>query len=747
MGVSYRLRLSDMSAKEELPMPSPIEEKVQTVGHYQIGKTIGEGTFGKVKLGIHLLTGEKVAVKILEKDKIADAADVERVSREIHILKVLRHPNIIQLYEIIETPTQLYLIMEYASGGELFEYIVSHNRVKEKEACRFFQQIIRGVEYIHKLRVVHRDLKPENLLLDHNLNIKIVDFGLSNTYQEGELLKTACGSPCYAAPEMIAGKRYVGLQVDIWSCGVIMFALICGFLPFEDPNTANLYKKIIAGEFNVPKFVSEEAKDLLRAILNTDPNKRITISEIRRHPWYQLHKNDMEPDPTGILVGVDPIPIDSYIVRRLEENGFDAAAIVQSIKGNRHNHLTTTYYLLLQKLLRSGGVSNADLLYYTAPSAKAAAASADRALPAASPARPAKEVTNGMPERKTSNTVEQITEQDQQPKSSDETPPTSKEDRAVKEAVVAAKDVPRNFQARRSSATTNRPRCEPDVMHASTNESFARTLHTVPSPAKDKSIIFPGFTGRGGPSRGSTDNSRQDIPVARANGDTSKSPRGKKQNELQTSLFVAPNPSVMKSKWDQRRHTNHSIMRTMIETLGNVEESVDVRLEEEALVTKRPNNHDSSIATRCLSPNETLSVATEVKRHTAANIFEKENVSIDKRLSIAPSRSKQPKLVQEDSLRIHSGPLNLNAIYRRNPRALITEIVRIAEKGRFVTKQVRKYSAVFTFDGVTLEVEVKSIKDLAGFYTTKVKRLSGSLRIWTEACDRLLSGMATTIVS
>ena len=180
-----------------------------------ISKTIGEGTFGKVKLATHILTGEKVAVKILEKAKIIDVNDVERVAREIHILKMIRHPNIIQLYEIIETPKQLYLIMEYASGGELFEYIVSHTRIKELEACVLFQQIIAGVEYITKLNIVHRDLKPENLLLDHKKQIKIVDFGLSNTYKPGTTLKTACGSPCYAAPEMIAGKRYQGSQVDI----------------------------------------------------------------------------------------------------------------------------------------------------------------------------------------------------------------------------------------------------------------------------------------------------------------------------------------------------------------------------------------------------------------------------------------------------------------------------------------------------------------------------------------------------
>lgn len=156
----------------------------------------------------------KVAVKILEKDRIQDVADVERVAREIHILKLIRHSHIIQLYEIIETLKQLYLIMEYASGGELFDYIVAHSRVKEPESAKFFQQILSGVEYIHKLNIVHRDLKPENLLLDQNKNIKIVDFGLSNTYKPGEMLKTACGSPCYAAPEV--SQIYLNFIDDCW---------------------------------------------------------------------------------------------------------------------------------------------------------------------------------------------------------------------------------------------------------------------------------------------------------------------------------------------------------------------------------------------------------------------------------------------------------------------------------------------------------------------------------------------------
>ena len=336
------------SSSKSAPAP-----KIKSIGHYFLGKTIGEGTFGKVKLGTHSLTGEKVAVKVLEKERIGDVADVERVAREIHILKLIRHPNIIQLFEIIETPKQLYLIMEFASGGEVFDYIVSHSRVKEREACRFFQQIISGVEYISRLGVVHRDLKPENLLLNYDKSIKIVDFGLSNTYKSKELLKTACGSPCYAAPEMIAGKMYEGVKVDIWSCGVILFALVCGYLPFEDPNTSELYKKILAGEYQCPDFLSVDCVDLLSHILTTDPDTRYTIEEIHKHPWYQLVKQEIAP---GLIVGYNQILMDKQVLSQLEKYGLNSEYARNCIEANKHNHVTTTYYLLLAKKIREGGV-------------------------------------------------------------------------------------------------------------------------------------------------------------------------------------------------------------------------------------------------------------------------------------------------------------------------------------------------------------------------------------------------------
>ena len=242
--------------------------------------------------------------------------------------------------------------MEYADGGELFDYIVKKKRVDEKEAVGFMQQILAGVEYLHENGIVHRDLKPENLLLDSAGNIKIVDFGLSNQYKPGEKLKTACGSPCYAAPEMIAGKSYDGLNVDIWSCGVIMYALLCGYLPFEDANTNKLYKKILAGAFDVPKFIGADAKDLMKRVLNVDPETRLKIPQIKESRWYGLVRE--RANLKGIIVNRDPIEPNEAVLKELEAYNIDLKQARTYIQNNRHNPITSIYYLLIQKLKREG---------------------------------------------------------------------------------------------------------------------------------------------------------------------------------------------------------------------------------------------------------------------------------------------------------------------------------------------------------------------------------------------------------
>ena len=266
---------------------SSSKEKDFKIGNYLIKRTLGRGTFGKVKLGVYLPTKEKVAIKILEKNKIQDKDDKIRVKREFEMLTKFNHINVILVTEIFETFDSYYSVMEYCEGGELFNYIVKKRRLSEEESAFFFYQLINGLEYIHSLKMVHRDLKPENLLLTHDHILKIIDFGLSNYFsKKSKLLSTPCGSPCYASPEMVSGNKYNGFKIDIWSSGIILYAMLCGYLPFEDKDNDELFKKILECKLEFPRFLSFNSKDLIKKILVTNPDKRIGIEDIKKHPFF-----------------------------------------------------------------------------------------------------------------------------------------------------------------------------------------------------------------------------------------------------------------------------------------------------------------------------------------------------------------------------------------------------------------------------------------------------------------------------
>ena len=277
----------EQSIKESLNN-SQNEPKEILIGDYIIKKTIGTGTFSTVKLGVHRITQKKVAVKILDKNKIESKDDLERIIREMQILTEMDHQNVIKIFKIYEEEDNFSIIMEYCEGGELFNYIVKKQRLSEDETCFFFYQIINGIEYIHSKGIAHRDLKPENLLIGKNQILKIIDFGLSNFYDGQKRLETPCGSPCYASPEMVKGKKYDGFNIDIWAIGVILFAMLCGYLPFEDDENDNdiLFSQIIKNKIDYPSFLSELSLDMLKKILVSDPLKRITIDEIKKHEFY-----------------------------------------------------------------------------------------------------------------------------------------------------------------------------------------------------------------------------------------------------------------------------------------------------------------------------------------------------------------------------------------------------------------------------------------------------------------------------
>ncbi|KAJ7292691.1 snf 1 [Mycena rebaudengoi] len=354
----------------------PASERYYTtqLGMYTVIDDIAEGTFGKVKMAIHTVTGHKVAMKFLSKAIIHRDRMKSRVRREFEYMRLLRHPHVIKLYEVISTATDIIFVLEYAEG-ELFNYIVQHGRLTEDVARRFFQQIMAGIEYSHRLKIVHRDLKPENILLDEYLNVKIADFGLSNETIDGEFLGTSCGSPNYAAPEVIKGLKYSGPEIDVWSAGIILYVLLCGKLPFEDEVIGTLFDKIINVRYELPMDLSPHARDLVRSILIADPTKRITVPHIMQHPFFTVnlarYLTPLPPFPGPVvgmlssLVTAPAVPLDFEFVEglgRIDEEivdelnvrlvDTDKEEIMHSLRRNdgiRGNQVKVAYMLLQDK--------------------------------------------------------------------------------------------------------------------------------------------------------------------------------------------------------------------------------------------------------------------------------------------------------------------------------------------------------------------------------------------------------------
>ena len=301
----------------DLPIASPAAQQYFAAhprrphvyfGDYLLLQTLGEGEFGKVKLGVHRHFGEETAIKLIKREMVAaaeehqaDGSKTSKVEREISVLRLLRHPNIVHLYEVIESERYIGIVLEYGAGGELFDYILAQKCLKEREACRLFAQLVSGVSYLHRKKIIHRDLKLENLLLDRHRNVIITDFGFANNFsaRSNDLMATSCGSPCYAAPELVVQDgMYVGAAVDVWSCGVILYAMLAGYLPFDDDpanpdgdNINMLYKYIMATPLSFPDYITAEPRSLLLRMLVPDPAKRATLDEVMAHPWLAPYRD------------------------------------------------------------------------------------------------------------------------------------------------------------------------------------------------------------------------------------------------------------------------------------------------------------------------------------------------------------------------------------------------------------------------------------------------------------------------
>uniref|UniRef100_A0A674CFG7 non-specific serine/threonine protein kinase n=1 Tax=Salmo trutta TaxID=8032 RepID=A0A674CFG7_SALTR len=310
------------------------------VGNYRLLKTIGKGNFAKVKLARHILTGRE-----FNNEQLIHFLSLQ-LFREVRIMKILNHPNIVKLFEVIETERTLYLVMEYASGGEVFDYLVAHGRMKEKEARAKFRQIVSAVQYCHQKHIVHRDLKAENLLLDADMNIKIADFGFSNEFTMGNKLDTFCGSPPYAAPELFQGKKYDGPEVDVWSLGVILYTLVSGSLPFDGQNLKELRERVLRGKYRIPFYMSTDCENLLKRFLVLNPAKRGTLEQIMKDRWINAGSEEDELKP---FVEPEEDITDQKRIDVMVGMGFSPEEIQESLAKMKYDEITATYLLLGRK--------------------------------------------------------------------------------------------------------------------------------------------------------------------------------------------------------------------------------------------------------------------------------------------------------------------------------------------------------------------------------------------------------------
>ncbi|KAM3824007.1 serine/threonine-protein kinase BRSK1 isoform 1-T1 [Vipera latastei] len=343
------------------------QQHAQYVGPYRLEKTLGKGQTGLVKLGVHCITGQKVAIKIVNREKLSESV-LMKVEREIAILKLIEHPHVLKLHDVYENKKYLYLVLEHVSGGELFDYLVKKGRLTPKEARKFFRQIVSALDFCHSYSICHRDLKPENLLLDEKNNIRIADFGMASLQVGDSLLETSCGSPHYACPEVIKGEKYDGRRADMWSCGVILFALLVGALPFDDDNLRQLLEKVKRGIFHMPHFIPPDCQNLLRGMIEVEPEKRLSLEQIQKHPWFLGGKNEPEPEqPIPRKVAIRRIQsvseLDPDVLDSMHSLGCfrDKNKLKQELQNEGENQEKMIYYLLLDRKERYPSCEDEDL--------------------------------------------------------------------------------------------------------------------------------------------------------------------------------------------------------------------------------------------------------------------------------------------------------------------------------------------------------------------------------------------------
>ncbi|KAJ3210043.1 MAP/microtubule affinity-regulating kinase 3 [Entophlyctis luteolus] len=687
------------------------------IGNYVFQKTVGEGNFAKVKLAKHKLTGVEVAIKVIDKTTL-DEKKLSKLYREVRIMKHLNHPHIVKLYEVIETKYTVFLVMEYASGGELYDYLVVHGKMKEKEARAKFRQILSAVSYCHKKKVIHRDLKAENLLLDSNLDIKIADFGFSNYFDPDGKLETFCGSPPYAAPELFQGRRYVGPEVDIWSLGVILYVLTTGCLPFDGKNLQEMRESVCRGKYRIPFYLSDNCEKLLRKFLVRDPFKRSSLDILSDDIWINEGYTPSESPFAGDL-GV-PLTEDEDVIKTLEtKHNIDRETILVSLRENKYDDVAAIYYIVyFEKNSRSRRNTELSPSVPTINTGNTGSASSTgNSPPVASPVETVHSAMAALP------SVQPVIATN-----TGTTAPTSQHASKFEEETGTDEVAPL-------------PQLRPKVTAARLAETSKRRI-TVGSEADAQKYDVTSAESPG------TATGNQPVVIEETLATVHAVPAVSRLNNAAVgSKEASPEESITNTSGPrQRAQTAHptaivtaSILQSSA-TAANAEDSVAKKRGESIVgmirnvgmnIRRRSEISTGAVEKSVVAVATTLQTPNEGSESTAGDLTE--------------SQMGIPRGDDANKPRSLRFTFNSNTTSSKSPDEIITEIVSACAKLSITHVIVTRYlmECVWTKgqEAVKFEIEVCKLPRLKSLYGLRFKRLSGSSSDYKEICEKLLAGV------